>query len=417
MGTRREFLGTTTLAALGPLLAQGIGRAATLRSPQTKSVILIWLNGGPSQLETFDPHPGTEIGGPTRAIQTSLPDIQFAQHAPQLAEWASNATILRSVVSKEGDHARGQYHLRTGFRPEPSVFHPTLGAIAAKELPAVSLDLPPYISINTNDLYTDAGYLGADFQAYRIGNPSQPPRNLRAGVANGRLQQRTNILQALEARFQNRDDLPEAVRRAHQQTERALRMMASDQQAAFDISRESAKVRDDYGRSPFGNGCLAARRLLETGVRAIEVTLGGWDTHATNFDAHARLVPMLDQGLATLLKDLDQRDRLRDTLVICTGEFGRTPRINGLDGRDHWPHGFSVFLAGAGLPRGTVLGQTDPGGGKEPVDPISVPDLFATLLTLLGIDPAKEFITRSGRPIKLSDGQPIQRLLPNPAPA
>jgi hypothetical protein len=411
MFNRRAFLQSTSLALLGTAASHAIGQSAIDKSIKPKSFILIWLNGGPSQLETFDPHPGTAIGGPTRAISTPLPGIQFAEHLPRLAELAPNLTLLRSVVSKEGDHARGQYHLRTGFRPEPSVFHPTLGAIAARELPAVGLDLPPYISILTSDNYTDAGYLGADFQAYRIGDPAHPPRNLRSPVADERLDRRRQMLDILEARHRTRSHRLEAVERAHQQTDRALRMMATSQQSAFDLAAESATTRDAYGRSPFGNGCLAARRLLETGVRAIEVTLGGWDTHATNFDAHARQGAVLDQGLSALIKDLQQRDLLRDTLLVCTGEFGRTPAINGLDGRDHWPHGFSVMLAGAGLPPGIVLGQTDPEGGEKPKDPITVPDLTATLLTLLGIHPEKEFITASGRPIKLSDGAPIEQLL------
>jgi hypothetical protein len=411
MMTRRTFLRSTSMALLGSAASHAIAQAAIDGVGRPKSFVLIWLNGGPSQLETFDPHAGTTIGGPTRAIETSAKGIVFAEHLPRLAELAHKMTILRSVVSKEGDHSRGQYHLRTGFRPEPSVFHPTLGAIAAKELPVVGLDLPPYISINTNDNYTDAGYLGADFQAYRIDDPARPPRNLRSPVADERLNQRRQMLDILEARHGRPSELPEAVRRAHQQTDRALRMMASSQQSAFDLSSESALTRDTYGRDPFGNGCLAARRLLETGVRAVEVTLGGWDTHATNFDAHARQGTILDRGLSALLKDLEDRELDRDTLVVCGGEFGRTPEINGLDGRDHWPHGFSVMLAGAGLPAGVVLGQTDPQGGKNPVDPITVPDLTATILTLLGIHPEKEFITPGGRPMKRSDGKPIERLL------
>jgi uncharacterized protein (DUF1501 family) len=417
MPTRRQFLQTTSLATLGTAAAHAIGETEAIRASGTdgqsspKSFILLWLNGGPSQLETFDPHPNTSIGGPTRAIETPLKGISFAEHLPRLAELAPKMTLLRSVVSKEGDHARGQYAVRTGFRPEPAVFHPTLGAIAAKELPTIGLDLPPYISILTSDLYTDAGYLGADYQAYLIGNPNQPPRNLQAPVSPDRMKNRQEVLSIIESRLARLPKRPEAIERAHLQTDRALRMMASPQQSAFDISQESNTVRDHYGRTPFGNGCLAARRLLETGVRAIEVTLGGWDTHATNFDAHARLGQILDQSLSALLSDLEARGRLRDTLVVCTGEFGRSPKINGLDGRDHWPHGFSVMMAGAGLPPGTVIGATDPSGGKEPKDPITIPDLTATILTLLGINPMREFITATGRPIKLSDGTPIEQLV------
>lgn len=411
MLTRREFLKATSLVTLGSAAAHAIGASTALHKSSPKSFILIWLNGGPSQLETFDPHPNTPIGGPTRAIPTPLEGVSFAEHLPRLAELAPKMTLLRSVVSKEGDHARGQYTLRTGFRPEPAVFHPTLGAIAAKELPTVGLDLPPYISILTNDNYTDAGYLGADFQAYIVGNPAQPPRNLHPPVPQERMKNRQEVLSILESRLARMPNRPEAIERAHLQTDRAIRMMTSPQQSAFDISQESDTVRDSYGRNPFGNGCLAARRLLETGVRAIEVTLSGWDAHASNFDVHARLGQTLDQSLSALLNDLEARGRLRDTLVVCTGEFGRSPQINGLDGRDHWPHGFSVMMAGASLPPGVVIGQTDPEGGKEPKDPITVPDFTATILTLLGINPTREFITNTGRPIKLSDGTPIEQLV------
>ena len=407
---RRTFLKLGSLSTLGWMAANALAWSEPGKSKDSdKSLIVLWMDGGPSQLETFDPHPGTEIGGPTRAIPTATPGVTFAHHLPQLAELSPHVAVLRSVISKEGDHDRGAYHLRTGYRPDPTVNHPTLGAICAHELTNDRLDLPPYVSILSGNRYAEGGYLGSSCQAYKIGDPLYPPRNLRSTVSDESLQRRLAGLELLERKYQKRDVIHEAVRRQEQQTEQALRLMRSEQQRAFQVEDEPASVRVSYGNTPFGRGCLAARRLVETGVRAVEVQLGGWDSHATNFDAHEARCRDLDAAFASLIRDLRDRDLLDRTLVVWGGEFGRTPIINGLDGRDHWPHGFSVVLAGGGATPG-IYGATDPKGSKNPVDPITVPDLSASILQLLGVNPQREFTSSTGRPIKLSDGVPMAKL-------
>lgn len=412
MMNRRWFLCSAGLSTIGWAAARALAWSETTAlTVRPKSFILLWLNGGPSQLETFDPHPGTAIGGPTRAISTAIPEIQFADSLPLLAERAGDLAVIRSVVSKEGDHKRGEYNLRTGYRPDPTVEHPTLGAIAAHELPEGRGDLPPYISIMSPDGYADGGYLGSAYQAYKISDPIDPPRNLAARVSNARLERRLSGLEFLERRWQSAGRVNGPAQRQQIQTEQALQMMRSDERRAFDVSSESPSTREAYGDTPFGRGCLAARRLVETGVRAVEVQLGGWDSHATNFDAQPPLARQVDRALSSLIDDLRSRDRLDDTLILCTGEFGRSPKINALDGRDHWPNGFSVVLAGGGVIGGQVVGATDPEGKKDPADPVTVPDLTATVLSALGIPPEREFITSLGRPIKLSDGTPVGRLL------
>jgi hypothetical protein len=400
------------MSGLGWLAAGALGRAETASPRKAKSLILLWMAGGPSQLETFDPHPGRRCSGPTRAIATSAPGVQFAQHLPRLAELADLLAVVRSVVSKEGDHERGQYTVRTGYRPDPAVQHPTLGAIAARQLPGAGVDLPPYISILSGDSYADGGYLGGAYQAYRVGDPMHPPRNLTPRVGEKRMAARLDALDVLEARHRGRSSPPAAAERTREQVDQAVRMLHSEQRGAFHLDEEPLSVRAAYGETPFGRGCLAARRLIETGVRAVEVQLPGWDSHTRNFETQPRLAAVLDAAFSALVLDLRRRGLLETTLIVCGGEFGRTPKINVLDGRDHWPTGFSVVLAGGGVPGGTIVGGTDPEGSADPVDPVSVSDLTATVLRVLGIDPALEFTTGAGRPIKLSEGVAVSRLLP-----
>lgn len=411
--TRRTFFAKATLPGLGWLAARSLAWAETTDTSSTpKSLILIWLDGGPSQLETFDPHPGGAIGGPTRAIATATPGLCFAAGLEPLAELSNDMAVVRSLVSKEGDHARGQYALRTGYRPDPTVQHPSMGAIAAHELPGPGVDLPPYISILSTDRYSEGGRLGSAYQAYKMGDPADPPRNLTRLVDKERLASRLSDLDVIEAPLRARKSIPHSVKQTQDQVEQAVRMMQSDQRAAFEVFEEPQSVLQAYGQNPLGRGCIAARRLVERGVRAVEVQLGGWDSHTDNFETHAERVRILAPALASLLRDLKARGLLETTLVVCCGEFGRTPRINFLDGRDHWPKGFSAVLAGAGVPGGTVWGATDPEGVKPPESPVSVADFTATILRILGVDPTIEYTSASGRPIKLSEGNAIDAILP-----
>jgi hypothetical protein len=372
---------------------------------------MIWLEGGPSQLETWDPHPGSAIAGLTKAIPSSISGVQIAEFYPQVATEISSLSIIRSMVSKEGDHERGSYYLKTGYRPDPTLTHPALGAILAHELPDAAIEIPQHVSLCGGNTPPRGGYLGDEYDAFKIFEPGRNLKNMKARVTEDRQRRRLEDLVVVAKAFEKRRPL--AKRTLHQDTiERALMMMTSEQLKALDLDNEPSAVQQAYGDSRFGRGCLVARRLVEQGVRAIEVTLNGFDSHANNFDAHKAQAAVLDPALATLLRELRERDLLASTIVLCIGEFGRTPQINKLEGRDHWPTGFSCLVGGGGLKSGVVIGETDPAGKKtEPVDPVEVRDLYATIMHVAGVDSAQEFITPIGRPIAFSDGQPIERLL------
>ncbi len=416
--TRRQWLGATAAAALPWLTpaAELLAQQPRPKGQPARSLILLWLAGGPSQLETFDPHPGTKIGGPTRAIRTRVPGVQIAAGLERTAERMDRVALVRSVRSEEGDHERGTYMVKTGYRPNPTVNHPSIGAICCyalpEEVPGLGrTEIPRHISILPDQWPGRGGDLGNQYDAFLTYDPLQPVPDVQARVSPRRFRRRLAGLEHLNRGFGRRR--PVQGRRTLDQTllDQAVRMMTSEQLAAFDVTQEPLSVRRRYGDTPFGRGCMAARRLIEVGVRCVEVTLPGWDTHADNFTGHAELVPVLDAALSALIEDLQQRELLEHTVVMCCGEFGRTPRINPLEGRDHWPHGFSVALAGGPIRGGAVVGQTDPEGSRKTVDPQPVANIHATVLAALGIDYQQEYESHSGRPIKLCEGEPIRHLL------
>jgi hypothetical protein len=406
--TRRRVLGALGIGGLSAWAsaAFGNGESAT-RGP---ALIVLWLGGGPSQIETFDPKPGTKIGGPTRGIATSLSGVEIAEGLSKTAEVLDRMVLVRSVAGQEGDHERASILMSTGFRPDASVPYPSVGAICAHELESAGLEIPRYVSILGDGTVRRGGYFGAGLDPFVIGDPAEPLPDVAARVAPDRYDRRLEDLRFLEAGFAERHPDAAAKSRHADRTSRALATMNSDQLSAFSIDDEPSAVLDAYGRHSFGRGCLAARRLVEVGVRSIEVTLSGWDTHIENFENTRPLVQTLDDGLSALILDLEERELLEQTVVVCAGEFGRTPRINATDGRDHWPDAFSVALAGGRLPRGLVIGETSPEDGLA-AEPIPVADLTATILAALGIDPSSEVETDLGRPVKFSDGKPIARLM------
>jgi len=414
--TRRQFCQVSSLSSVAWMAANYFGLAdelnAATKIPRAQALIMLWLGGGPSQLETFDPKPNApgEIRGETKAIASAVRGIQLAQGLPHVAEQMQDIALVRSMVSKEGDHERGTYLMKTGYRPDPTVIHPALGAICAAELPEDKAEIPRFISILTADRVTRGGYLGEQFDAFRTFDPRDPLTDLTSPVSEDRRKSRIGDLDVVEKAFGRR--FPAQSRRTmHRETiDRALKMMSSEQLKAFRVEDEPESVRKAYGDTPFGRGCLAARRLIEVGVRCVEVSLNGWDTHVNNFNGHVEQNKILDPAFAMLIRDLRQRELLDSTLVLCTGEFGRTPKINPAAGRDHWPSGFSLALAGGGIRGGQAIGETDPAGSPKPKDPVSVDDLYATVLTAIGIDPGKTVITPITRPLKLSPGTPIGQL-------
>jgi hypothetical protein len=414
--SRRTFLRGTSLAGLcwltpvGQMLTSMAQDAGHREAAQ--SIILLWLAGGPSQLETFDPHPHTAIAGDTGAVNTSVAGVQLAEGYPLLAEQMASLAVIRSVVSREGDHERGTYNLMTGYRPDPTIVHPSIGAICAHQLPVGQTEIPRYVSILPGQWPGRGGYLGDQFDPFKTGDPLHRVPDVTSMVSPERDAQRIADLDVVEQAFaRRRGNRVEAT--LHRATvNNARTMMSSEQLRAFDVSRESAQLRDAYGNTPFGRGCLAARRLIEVGVRCVEVTLSGWDTHANNHAGHRTQAAILDPAFSTLIRDLKDRNLFHRTVVICAGEFGRTPTINRLGGRDHWPVGFSVVLAGGGLRGGVVVGATDPEGRAEPTDRVNVADIHATVLTAVGIQPTRVMQSPIGRTVLLSEGRVLRQLLP-----
>ena len=411
--SRRDVLRLAAGLGLSFLLPGLDSRAAQSRGPERpKSLITLWMGGGPSQLETFDPHSGTKIGGETKAIDTQLPGLEIAHLLPRTAEQVHEMCVIRSMVSKEGDHERGSYLLKTGYRPDPTLIHPSIGAIVAHELPALGVEIPQFISILNSQWRSRGGFLGDDYDPFKLLDPRQNLQNMKAKVETVRQDRRLKDLDVVERTFRNRRRI-QSDATLHQETvRRALTMMTSEQLKAFEVETEPAEVRAAYGDTPFGVGCLIARRLVEVGVRSIEVNLDGFDTHTKNFSGHETQTKILDPAFAALIHDLRQRDLFDSTVVLWMGEFGRTPTINPLAGRDHWPTGFSCVVGGGGFRSGLVIGETDPEGKKTaPIDPIEVHDLYATILKTLGVEYNKEVTTPIGRPMALCKGKPIDRLL------
>jgi len=408
-------------AALGSLswmtpLATHLSRAAESGKTRPKSLIVIWLEGGSSQLETFDPHPGENIAYGAAAISTAVAGLQFGEGLERTGALANDFSILRSVTSKEGDHARAIYNAKTGFRPFPGLVHPAIGAVLCHEMPptVVSTDLPRHISILPGSTPSRGGYLGAEFDAFQIGDPSQPVPDVAERVAGDRATRRLASLSVLEQSFAagRRADLA-SERTLHQSnTDRARRLMSSEQLGAFDISAAPQAEQESYGDHPFGRGCLAALRLVEAGARCVEVTLNGWDTHVNNRENQRARIDLLDPALAALITGLKARDLYADTILLVATEFGRTPKQNIAEGRDHWPHGFSALIGGGGLAGGRVIGETDPAGEKiDPSAGVRVEDIHATILTAFGVDYTYDFMTPIGRPLAISEGKPIPELL------
>ena len=407
------------MSALAKRLAWADEKGLTDPS-RPKSVILLWMQGGPSQLETFDPHSNSKIGGEVKSIDTSVKGFRIAETLPRVAEQMHLTSLIRSVTGKEGDHERAIYNVKTGFRPDPTLIHPAIGA-ALCESSDEGADIPRHISISPLNYPGRGGFLGAAFDAFKINDPAGPVPDVKKRVSDDRFEQRINDLTNIVERQFARGRLKDLnrTRTLHTTaTDAALQMMSSEQLTAFDVSEEPKSVREEFGDNQFGRGCLAASRLIEVGARCVEVTLGGWDSHVNNHGLQSSACESLDPALAALLIRLEQRDLLDSTLVVCGGEFGRTPQINPAAGRDHWPHGFSTLLAGCGIRRGAVHGATasDPRlDSEKPLDdvrdPVTVADIHATILKAIDVPYMEELDTPVGRPMKRSEGTPIESIL------
>jgi hypothetical protein len=396
---------------------------------RARACIVLWMDGGPSQIDTFDPKPGRETGGEFKSIPTASKEFEICEHLPRLAKAADKFSIVRSVHTEENDHVRGAYLLHTGYRLQGSIDHPSLGSMISFET-AQNPHLPNYVSIRSDLAFLNVqgaglgpGFLGHEHSPFVIDDPLKPSDSI--SVLDRATERRMGLLADLDRTFHEQRRSADLEKRKAQIAQAAgLRETPFVQ--ALDLSGESASTIEAYtggakgtinyfGRqvaaNQFGYGCLVARRLVERGVRFVEVNLGGWDTHANNFVALKPLLGVLDSGMSALLADLDRTGLLSSTLVLWMGEFGRTPVINGGKGRDHYNQAFSVALAGGTIQGGRVVGRTDEDGKEIVKDPVGVPDVFATVCAAFGIDPAKKHFTHETGVVKMTEnGRPIRGL-------
>ncbi len=414
----RRFLlkaaGTTVVAsnmAALEMLTQPAFASELTRSG--KSVILLWLAGGASQLETWDPKPGRMTGGPFAKIQTSIPGIEISELLPKMSSRLNETAIIRSLNTKIGDHGQGYELMDTGRRSEPGVRFPHLGAMIAHELGQIDSKVPDYVSMYTSTegrRQGSAGFLGARYNPMFLTDKMMPEDIRRHdSVSAVDHQDRAALRHFLAKRFLRDLDNPSIA--SHENAyDRVHGLMASDY--LFDIQRESQSMRDHYGPTQFGQQCLIARRLVEAGVPFVKVARAWWDSHGQNFETHRELCADLDQCMSALLDDLKQRGLLENTLVITLGEFGRTPQINGSLGRDHFANAWSCTLSGCGIRGGTVYGKTDEDGQTVAEGEMNAGDLFATIFAALGIEYDKEYMVGS-RPIPISDfgSEPCREVL------
>lgn len=414
MLTRRDLLRAGVTTGLGLVVSRWLEASALADdgrpAGKAKSVILLYMNGGPSHIDTWDPKAG-KVAGPNKAIKTSAPGVMISEHMPLLAAKANKLAIVRGMTSKEGNHQRAQFLLRTGYSPNPTVQHPTLAAWVSKKLGEPSSGLPGSVSLGGPSL--GAGFFGVQYGPFVVQTPGQLPQNVAygPGVDDARFEARRGLLDGLEAGFaaQTGDAKIEGRRALYGKAER---LMHATSLKAFDASEEPESVRNAFGDTPFGRGCLTASRLVAAGVRFVEVMLDGWDTHQDVFGRTKKLMGTLDPAMSALLDDLQRRGLADSTLVVWMGDFGRTPNINGNEGRDHYPGAWSAVLAGAGIRGGVVHGETDAQGAKVVKDAVTVPNLLATIATTLGLDPADVTQSPAGRPISLTDGgAPVRAIL------
>jgi Protein of unknown function (DUF1501) len=430
-------------AGTGAMAAWPNQLAAHLKATNSsRRLIVLWMPGGPSQMDTFDLKPGHANGGPFKELQTSVPGLKFSEHLPELSKLADHLSIVRSMQTKEGDHSRGTFLVRTGQRPGAPVRYPSFPAALAKELSVSENGIPGYVSILPNSFINppafSAGFLGASREALTVAgtstiNPNQLPGQAAAtndtpvdlkvdnllppeGLNRERLVRRHEFWNVLQQSY----GAPQRAGAAatHDTVyRRAMQLAESDLVEAFNLRQEKDDVRRSYGNDAFGQGCLMARRLIERGVPVVEVSLSdgiaglSWDSHADNFNIVKRLSERLDRAWSRLILDLNASGLLENTTIAWMGEFGRTPQINANGGRDHFPNAWTCVLGGGGIVGGSIVGKTSDDGMEVTENPVSAPDLLATICSAVGVSPETENISPERRPIKISDGKSIEAIL------
>jgi hypothetical protein len=375
-----------------------------------KSVILLWMGGGPSTIDLWDLKPGSQTGGAFKPTSTSADGIQICEHLPLMSKQMHHMNIVRSMSTREADHMRGRYYMHTGYVPNPNIEHPSYGSVISHELMSTipELDIPPFVSIGGGSV--GPGFLGATYAPFVV-NSNGTVRDLDMGIDSNRLNQRLQMLKAIEDKFvkENRGEYANDHSKLLTKT---VKLMSSSQMDVFKVAKEPKEIQERYGNTGFGRGCLMARRLVEMGVPFIEVDLGGWDNHQNIFPTlKDQKLPEMDKAMSALISDLNDRGLLDSTVVLWMGEFGRTPNINSNAGRDHWAKSWSVVVGGAGFKKGIVVGETSSDGKEVVSEAYTSQDLMASVLKSIDISLETNFTAKNGRPMKIANsGKVIQEL-------
>ena len=422
--TRRRFVTQAAKAFLGVSIlpwavppraeAAGLGLNRPLNhAPKARNVIYLYMSGGMTHIDTFDPKPGAETGGPTQAIKTNADGVQLAENLPLLANHADKIAVVRGLTSTKGAHQQGNYFMHTSYAQRATIRHPSMGAWMTRLDDRFNPTLPGAVVVSGGSQHPLSGFLPASHQPLAIGSPTAGLRNSRMHqvLTETDFKKRLSLSAKFDQAFRNKYKLKKVDAYSDMYAD-AVRLMKSGDLKAFDVNEEPESVRTAYGEEAFGQGVLLARRLVERHVRFVEVQLGGWDTHQTNFVRAPERAAILDQALSSLLDDLHKRGMLEETLVVVATEFGRTPNINVNDGRDHYPKAFSGMLAGGGIRGGQVWGKTDPEGREVVEQRVEIPDFNATIAYALGLPLDEVVYSPTRRPFTLADkGQPVTELL------
>lgn len=424
--SRREFLYTGLAGGLGLTMGDYFRLRAAEQaeaSPlvaKADSLIHIFLPGGAAAQETWDPKVNApiEYRGPLGTVDTVIPGVKFSQFMKNTAKVADRLTVVRSMTHGEAAHERGTHNMFTGYRPSPALAYPSMGAVVSHELGSRK-ELPPYVCVpNVPNEFAGTGYLSTAFGPFALGSdPSLETfkvrdLNLPTGISSERFDRRRSILETVDSHFKymEKSDALQAMDSFYQSAYSLI--SSASAREAFNLAAEADKTRDAYGRNAAGQRMLMARRLVESGVRMVSVTFGGWDHHANIAKAIETNVTPFDQAFAALITDLEERGMLERTLVMVSSEFGRTPKINKDAGRDHWPRVFSVAFAGGGFKRGLIHGTSDATGAEPESDPLTVENMSATVFHQLGIRPEKYLMAPGGRPQAIvKDGRVMSELL------
>ncbi|QDU31846.1 hypothetical protein ETAA8_70070 [Anatilimnocola aggregata] len=407
--SRRAMLAASGASILGMSVPNLLAAAGKDHAAKAEHVILFWNGGGMSHIDTWDPKPGRPTAGELAPINTSASGVQISEIFPQLAKQMHHCSLIRSIAGTQGDHGRASHHVQTSYLPFPNLIYPGLGSVVSHEMPNLG-DLPAFISISGQA--HRAGYLGQKCEAYFVPQPGDkdPYLAFPAGIAEVRGNKRLETLERFNTRFTGTTK-DERLSSTKTSIDEAVKLMRSPALEAFEFSKVPTEEVERYGNSAFGRGCLLAKRLVDKGVRFVQINRGGYDVHSNAFPAMRNHGEAMDSGMASLVKDLADSGMLSKTLILMVSEFGRTPVINKDAGRDHWASVFSCFMAGGGIKGGNVIGSSDEDGAHPKDNPVKVQDIHASVCHALGIDPNKEVMTPLRRPMKLVDnGTPINGL-------